>query len=421
MKRVLGVALLVFALGLAVAAGPFDRGPYSGAPAADSVVVCWTASPPMAGRVEVAAAAAYAESATFERAIDVPVPSSDRAGTEVRVTALEPGTAYVYRVSVQSGSETYVSPVGRFCTAPSAGDPVRFAVLADTQQQWEGENRLAAVGDAIAADADTMPFDFVLHAGDLVESPVGTYWDYWFDSFDSMLLAAPFIPVLGNHEKNSRSYYDAFPHPPGAGQNDERWWALHWGDVVVVGLDTNASRADRIIEQQAYAEKELSGPERHKFVIFHHPVYSSDAYHGSGYGYEKIYHPIFVRTGVDVVLNGHAHNYERIERDGITYLVLGGGGAVPRGLAPTHVDGSIVAVEGRNFYARVTATRKGISVDIVSVAEASETSFVVTSDALLDSFFLPCRPETPRIPWTALAVLAVVVGILLWVVVRGDR
>jgi len=310
--------------------------------------------------------------------------------------------------------------MGRFRTAPAAGDPVRFAVLSDTQQQWEGENRLAAVGGAIAADADSAPFDFVLHAGDLVESPAGDYWDYWFSSFEPMLLEASFIPVLGNHEKNSRSYYDAFPHPPGAGQNDERWWALHWGDLVVVGLDTSASRADRILEQQAYAEKELSGPERHKFVIFHHPVYSSDAYHGSGYGYEKIYHPIFVKTGVDVVLNGHAHNYERIEKDGITYLVVGGGGAVPRGLAPKRVDGSIVAVEGRNFYARVSTARKGISVDVVSVAEASETTFALTPSELLDSFFLPCEPER-RIPWATLAALAALAGILLWAVIRGNR
>lgn len=420
MRRLVGAGLLVVSLGVAVLAGAFDRGPYSGAPAADSIVICWTGTPPMAGKVEIASAAAYAKSAAFERAIDVPVPSSDRAGTEVLVDDLAQATSYVYRATVQSGSETYVSPVGRFRTAPAAGDPVRFAVLSDTQQQWEGENRLAAIGAAVASDASTSPFDFVLHAGDLVESPAGDYWDYWFSSFEPMLLAAPFIPVLGNHEKNSRSYYDAFSHPPGAGQNDERWWALHWGDVVVVGLDTSASRADRILEQQAYAEKELSGPERHKFVIFHHPVYSSDAYHGSGYGYEKIYHPIFAKAGVDVVLNGHAHNYERIEKDGITYLVLGGGGAVPRGLAPKRVDGSIVAVEGRNFYARVSTARKGISVDVVSVAEASETTFALTSSELLDSFFLPCEPER-RVPWATLAALAALVGILLWAVIRGNR
>jgi len=374
----------------------------------------------MPATLEVGRATEHAESGTFGRVLEVLAPTSDRIGTEVRIADLEPATAYVYRVTVQSGSATYTSPVGRFRTEPKVGDPVRFAVLADTQQQWEGENRLAAMGDAIAADSRMAPFDFVLHAGDLVESPAGTYWDDWFDSFDAMLLAAPFLPVLGNHEKNSRSYYDAFPHPPGAGQNGERWWALHWGDVAVVGLDTSATRADRIIEQQAYAEKELSGPERHKFVIFHHPVFSSDAYHGSGYGYEKIYHPIFVRTGVDVVLNGHAHNYERIQKDGIAYLVLGGGGAVPRGLASTRVDGSIVAVEGRNFYARITTTRKGIAVDVVAVAQADETSFTLTPGELLDSFFLPCASEESGNLWAVLVVAAALVGILVWILLRGD-
>jgi len=390
MKRFVALGSLVLLLAACAGAAPFDRGPYSGAPSADSITISWTSSPPLPGQVEIGRSATDDEGATFERIVCTSAPVGEtRGSTEVRVDRLLPATEYVYRVRVQSGSGTYESPLGHFRTAPAPGDPVRFTVVADTQWQWEGENRLQAVGDAIAADSSVAAFDFVLHAGDLVERSTATFWDHWFASFERMLLATPFIPVLGNHERNSPSYYDAFTHPPGAGQGDERWWALHWGDVVVVGLDTNASRADQVLEQQAWAEKELSGSERDKFVVFHHPVYSSDAYQGSGYGYETTYHPIFVRTGVDIVFNGHAHNYERIEKDGVTYLVLGGGGAVPRPLAPQRVAGSIIAVEGRNFYARVTTTQQGISVDVVSVAEATDDSFRVTPDELIDSFFLP--------------------------------
>ncbi len=371
------------------AAVPFAHGPYSGAPSATSIVISWVLSFPSPAELEVAPIDATTTEA-FPRILDVPAASGDSHGqVDVLVDGLEPATAYVYRVVIQSGPETAASPIGRFETAPLPGRSVTFAVLSDTQWQWEGTNRLAVIGDAIAFDsARSGGFDFVLHAGDLVETPNAFYWDPWFTSFESMLLAAPFIPVLGNHEKNSVSYYNAFAHPSGGGQNNERWWALHWGDVVVVGLDTSVDRADRILEQQTYARAELAGPERWKFVIFHHPVYSSDAYHGSGYGYETIYHPIFVEAGVDIVFNGHAHNYERIEKDGVTYLVLGGGGAVPRGLAPTRVEGSVVAIENHNFYARVSAAPNEISVDIVSVAEATETTFVPTPGVLLDSFTL---------------------------------
>jgi len=371
-------------------ATPFAHGTYSGAPSATSVVISWVLSFPSPAELEVAPVNATTTTEQFPRVLNVPEASQDSHGqVDILVDGLEPATAYVYRVVIQSGPETAASPIGHFETAPLPGQTVTFAVLSDTQWQWEGTNRLAVMGDAIAFDsARSGGFDFVLHAGDLVETPNAFYWDPWFTSFESMLLAAPFIPVLGNHEKNSVSYYNAFAHPSGGGQNNERWWALHWGDIVVVGLDTSVDRADRILEQQTYARAELAGPERWKFVIFHHPVYSSDAYHGSGYGYETIYHPIFVEAGVDVVFNGHAHNYERIEVDGVTYLVLGGGGAVPRELAPTRVAGSIVATENHNFYARISASPDEISVDIVSVAEATETTFVPTPGELLDSFTL---------------------------------
>jgi len=397
MKKLVAFAafLVLSTCTVTLGAEPFERGPYSGAPSADSVVISWVVSPSLPAKLEVSPVAADAPQTAFPRVIDIAAPGEDADGqVDILVDGLAPATAYVYRVIVQSGSEIATSPIGRFETAPAPGQTVTFAVLSDTQWQWEGANRLAVIGDAVAFDAARSGgFDFILHAGDLVETPNSAYWEPWFDSFETMLLAAPFVPVLGNHEKNSVSYYKAFAHPPGAGQGDERWWGLHWGDVVVVGLDTSVTRADRILEQQAYARAELFGPERWKFVIFHHPIYSSDAYHGSGYGYELIYHPIFVEAGVDIVFNGHAHNYERIEKDGIVYLVLGGGGAVPRELAPTRVEGSIVAIENHNFYARVAATKDSVSVDIVSVAEATETTFTPTSSKLLDSFVLAASAQ----------------------------
>jgi predicted phosphodiesterase len=387
--------VLAPAVGAFPATMPLVRGPYSGGPGTDSIVISWVVSPSLPAKLEISPIDAEAPQGAFPRVIDIAAPGEDADGqVDVLVDGLAPATAYVYRVIVQSGSEIATSPIGRFETAPAPGQTVTFAVLSDTQWQWEGANRLAVIGDAVAFDAARSGgFDFILHAGDLVETPNAAYWEPWFDSFETMLLAAPFVPVLGNHEKNSVSYYKAFAHPPGAGQGDERWWALHWGDVVVVGLDTSVTRADRILEQQAYARAELFGPERWKFVIFHHPIYSSDAYHGSGYGYELIYHPIFVEAGVNVVFNGHAHNYERIEKDGIVYLVLGGGGAVPRELAPTRVEGSIVAIENHNFYARVAATKDSVSVDIVSVASATETTFTPTSSKLLDSFVLAASAQ----------------------------
>ena len=38
------------------------------------------------------------------------------------------------------------------------------------------------------------------------------------------------------------------------------------------------------------------------------------------------YHELFKNTGVKLVLSGHNHNYQRAEKDGITYVIIGLGG-----------------------------------------------------------------------------------------------
>ncbi len=400
------VALLIIGVLLAgvTCAASFVHGPYSGAPSRDAVTISWSCSPPLPGRVEYAPRAVVESRDELPYAVLVPAAEADRyhPTTHVRLEGLKPATQYVYRVVLTEGETEFASPLGLFSTEPEIGKPISFAVLADTQWQWEGINRLEMVGDAIASDSTR--FDFILHAGDVVESPATPYWDHWFSSFDDMLLVAPFIPVLGNHEKNHRSYYEAFVLPPGAGKDDERWWALHWGDVVIVGLDTNVRKATEMTAQQEWARTHLSGPEPHKFVIFHHPVFSSDLFYGSGYLLDVIYHPIFVETGVDIVLNGHSHHYEHIVRDGVTYLVVGGGGATPRQTTPEHVEGSDVSIEGHNFYVRVTASSSEITVDAISVARIVGETVVPTGGEVLDSFVIPCAVDTIAPAWLGLPI-----------------
>ncbi len=386
------VILLVGLLSVSTLAD-FAHGPYSGAPDETGVTIAWLSDELFAAaRIEYTVESHYQANGSFDTVHNVPHGDEEKPRTySVRLDGLELGTRYAYRVVTTVDEVDRASRVGTFRTEPGSGEAIRFAVLSDTQLQHEGTNRLELVGDAIGEAPGA--FDFILHAGDLVEGSSTYYWDHWFDSFDDMLLRAPFLPVLGNHEKNHRYYYEYFTLPPGGGKLNERWWALHYGDVVVVGLDTNVRRADEIRAQQEWASVHLSGAEPHKFVIFHHPVFTSDSEYGTGFFYDSIYHPIFVENEVDIVFNGHSHHYENILRDGVRYLVVGGGGARPRYTRPDHIKGSDVSIEQHYFYVTVATDPSGIAVETVSVARESEGTVIPTPDEILDSFAMSL--ETP--------------------------
>ncbi len=364
---------------------PLLYGPWTGAPEANAIAVSWAASPPAPAIVEYAPLAEYLRSSSFTHHVSyTPTTSDTKEIVHLRLTDLSPSTWYVYRLVFEDGSE---GPIGTFRTVSFSGEPVLFGVISDTQWQWTGPNRVELVASAMSLDP--WPFHFVLHAGDLVETPIPSHWEFFFRSVAPILRWSPFLSVLGNHERDSVSYYQHFALPPGGGRLGKRWWALHYGDVVVVGLDSNARSPQDYHDQLQWAKEHLSGPEPHKIVIFHHPVFSSDATYGPGAeGLQKLWHPVFAELGVDLVFSGHAHNYERIERDGVTYLVVGGGGANLYSLSPTRVEGSRVGVEGWHFYVAVRADAQGISVRVVGVGVIKDQE-VIPQIRVLDAFSLP--------------------------------
>ncbi len=79
-------------------------------------------------------------------------------------------------------------------------------------------------------------------------------------------------------------------------------------------------------EQIAWLEGALSASTAPwKVAAFHHPPYSSGG-RGSSVEVREVLEPLFVQYGVDLVLTGHDHHYERtVPLDGVTYVVSGAG------------------------------------------------------------------------------------------------
>ncbi|NDF62406.1 MAG: hypothetical protein EB136_05655 [Synechococcaceae bacterium WBB_3_034] len=96
-----------------------------------------------------------------------------------------------------------------------------------------------------------------------------------------------------------------------------------------------------------------------KVVVGHHPIYSS-GYYGNNASLQAKIGALMQRHGVQLYINGHEHNYERSRPiDGITYLVVGGGGASLRPILPT--DQSARAISTYSF-AEIEAGPKELTV-----------------------------------------------------------
>jgi 3',5'-cyclic AMP phosphodiesterase CpdA len=166
-------------------------------------------------------------------------------------------------------------------------------------------------------------YDALLLLGDNVypEGKVSRLDETVFRPFDPMLAGGTqLFAVLGNH--------DALAPDGGAEQMgrlgmDGLWWSATLDDVLIVGLDSNHPDDP---EQLHWLEATLgSASEKWRIAILHHAPYSA-GYHGSSVDARNAFARLFERYGVQLVLSGHKHDYERsVPINGVTYLVSGAG------------------------------------------------------------------------------------------------
>jgi 3',5'-cyclic AMP phosphodiesterase CpdA len=169
--------------------------------------------------------------------------------------------------------------------------------------------------------------------------------------------------VLGNHDyETGRGAYElATLGMPG------RYYTRRLGDgeVQLFFLDSKSVSAT----QTAWLEQQLSeSVATWKIAVFHHPPYTCGG-HAGNLDIARRWVPLFEDYGVQLVLSGHDHNYQRFAaRNGVTYVVDGGGAA---GLYPLRgCPGSYPPrVRGRvqHGFLYVTATDAQLDVSAVDL------------------------------------------------------
>lgn len=184
----------------------------------------------------------------------------------------------------------------------------------------------------------------------------------------------PLYPALGNHDVHTDggpSFMNAFPMK-------ERWYTAEVGPVQLVVLDS--TRTDSA-EQLRFLRGVLAKPRPGSFrvVLFHHPGWSCSA-HPPEPGVVRRWLPI-LGDGVDLVLAGHNHTYERFEGlGGTTYITTGGGGArlYASSALTCRGTGRVRFVRTAHHALRLVATRTSLRVDAVGIDGQTFDSVTLT-------------------------------------------
>lgn len=211
------------------------------------------------------------------------------------------------------GSPTSTEP---YVAYPADERPeLRIAVAGDI---GDSGDRLDATAAAMARVDPDDPFDELLLLGDNVY-PAGDPAELEntvFRPFSAVLDdGAELLAILGNHDEGYGDEQMEALGMPG------RWWAVERDDTLIVGLDSN--QVDDT-DQLDFLEQTLRDTDATwKIVAVHHPPYSA-GYQGSSLAVRDAFGPLFERYGVQLVLSGHDHDYQRsVEIDGVTYVVTG--------------------------------------------------------------------------------------------------
>lgn len=208
---------------------------------------------------------------------------------------------------------------GNFATC--SGSPTNLALDA-AGDMGGGNTPEKSIASLIAADHP----DLIAAMGVDVY-PTGADQDYaarFFTPYASALAGSAFFTTFGNHEYYSPGGTDARRAWSQPGSKSS--FSFDCSGVHIAVVDNYQPYGPGSAQYNWLANDLSTTTQPWKIVVMHIPPYSSSTT-GPYPGSAEVLNTLFEKSGVQLVLGGHSHNYERTKViNGVTYMVDGGGG-----------------------------------------------------------------------------------------------
>lgn len=306
---------------------------------------------------------------------------------------LSAATKYYYRSTVNSGEVT-----GSFMTAPlDTATTTTLYALGDTYGDVDAFSSVAAaLMSNVNVDSDSRQ-TLCLHGGNFVS--YGLDEDTWDDEFfpltdqniRTFLHSVPILGALGDRESMNS---DGEEVTVDAGSLFRKYWpysmyesashfyySFDYGPIHVSVIDQYTVDFDAASDQYAWLEDDIQSSDKTwKVVLMHAPAYSATPADDDLEMTENLRNelvPLFETESVHLVIQAHHNYYSRSLVDGITYLVLGGGGAALED--PDSTNEFVVTASKSHHFARIDAAGDTLTVTAIDADSNAIESFVISN------------------------------------------
>lgn len=326
---------------------------------------------------------------------------------------LEPGRTYRYQVKVDGIAVAPERELSFQTPGQTPGDSTaNFVVFGDSGDGGMPQRQLAAL---LARE----PAQFALHVGDIAywEGTFRQFAEAFFAIYPEMLGKMAFFPVPGNHDyefQDALAYRTLFTVPAGNvdPEGRGRYYSFDWGPVHFSVIDSNYSLRAAVAGRGAmlqWLEQDLAATQKPwRIAAVHHAPFPTSAY--------KLHDPVCAlvaqhitpvleRHGVQLLLAGHEHIYQRTQARrlgqfgsgpaGTVYVTTGGGGSQSYAPGPA----PFVAVNaGESHYLRIQADSRRMTIQAINAhGEQKDITTLSAAPMLLTPGVVNAASFTPNV------------------------
>jgi hypothetical protein len=221
-------------------------------------------------------------------------------------TTVKPSSFIYYKI--YDSSKKAWGALKQFRTAPDENlKAFSFAGIGDSR---DGMSAWTKVSNQANGKYKT---DFTVFNGDIVaDASVKSQWDSWFDAGSPYLENNLVLHALGNHDaKGTSTFLNNFESP--VVSNQSLYYSVTYANAIFITLNsedpTNTAQYNWLKTTLAAANSDPNI--QWKIISFHRPFYTVGSHAGEMNNQFSTWWKAFDDYGVDLILNGHDHMYER--------------------------------------------------------------------------------------------------------------